>query len=772
MTDKPNQISYKDSLEIDNIDYENTTITYTLEDRMKYGPNIPTTASIIGQCCFLGLTTNSINNFAFPYIQKHGFDRFKEDMKDRMFDDIPESAYLTSMSIPSNILEIGDTAFTGCVILEDLKLPHSITKIGYGTFAYNFALTKIVLPSNLKELGKNCFCGCIHLKEIVIPEGIKELREHMFSDCMLLQEVVVPSSVTKIESYAFSGCNSLTKLVVKNEKCHFVGAGIIDGCVNLKVLNIPKTNKYLSKWHLNELEKEIIKEIEEKGKKNATGKLQSVNYIDFMKMNEQEKQNVQDVIYTIEDSHKHGNVIPKEISVVGNSCFAGLTNNEIQSVVFPFIARQGYQQFRSKVEKKQFNFSLKNVELTEVTFNDKVREIRDCAFAGCISLKNVSLPQTVKMLQFAAFAFCFELSSIEIPLTVKTIGNDCFAHCFNLKKIILPTAMKEIKERTFYECYSLSEIIVPSSVIKIESQAFYNCSSLTKLVIENKNCQFIGKEIIEKCDKLKEFTIPTETQNIRQWKMTENEKRIVFKKPMQKKSLKVTYDEFTTLSEEKKEEVKDVVYTPMDAEKYGTTIPKEVSIIGKECFSGVNDNEIDTILFPILQEQGYDVLKEKIEKKEVKLQSQFCYLNELTIPENIKEIENLGCFGCVSLKNIELPKTITSIGFASFGFCFALKSITLPNQLQSLGNDCFAHCINLKEVILPEGLKEIKAKTFYCCLKLDQVVIPYSVTKIESQAFFGCFELTKLVIKNPNCLYDEKDIRQTCRNLTIELGKK
>ena len=303
MAEKPNQISYKESLELQNIDNETTTITYTLEDRMKYGPKIPSTVSVLGQCCFLGLTTNNINNFAFPYIQKHGFEKFKEDLKNRKFAEIPEAVYMTEIEIPSNVVEISDTAFTGCVILENIQLPNSITKIGYGSFAYNFSLTKMVLPKNLKVLGKNCFSGCIHLREIVLSDGIKEIEEHMFSDCMLLQEVIVPSSVTKIESHAFAGCNSLTKLVVKNDKCQFVGAGIIDGCVNLKELDIPMGNKSISEWHMSELEKEIIKECQEKGKKTEKGKIQSMNYGEFIQMKPEDQQNVQDVIYTIEDSN-------------------------------------------------------------------------------------------------------------------------------------------------------------------------------------------------------------------------------------------------------------------------------------------------------------------------------------------------------------------------------------------------------------------------------------------------------------------------------------
>jgi hypothetical protein len=65
------------------------------------------------------------------------------------------------------------------------------------------------------------------------------------------------------------------------------------------------------------------------------------------------------------------------------------------------------------------------VKLESVIF-DKVEDIMDGAFVGCLELDNVILPSTCKNIGEAAFAWCLNLKHIEIPESVENIGMNAF----------------------------------------------------------------------------------------------------------------------------------------------------------------------------------------------------------------------------------------------------------------------------------------------------------------------------------------------------------
>jgi len=64
---------------------------------------------------------------------------------------------------------------------------------------------------------------------------------------------------------------------------------------------------------------------------------------------------------------------------------------------------------------------------------------------------------------------------------------------------------------------------------------------------------------------------------------------------------------------------------------------------------------------------------------------------------------------------------ITNLGVAAFQECFALTSITLPNNLKVIEEMAFVDCSSLERVVCNKNLKTIGVEAFQHCSKLEDV---------------------------------------------------
>lgn len=93
-------------------------------------------------------------------------------------------------------------------------------------------------------------------------------------------------------------------------------------------------------------------------------------------------------------------------------------------------------------------------------------------------------------------------------------------------------------------------------------------------------------------------------------------------------------------------------------------------------------------------------------------------LNEIKIPNSVKELGGRVFCACSNLRSVKLPSSLVKLGEAAFADCRSLQSLELPEKLQEVGAKAFFGCRNLESIFIPESLKHLEDKLFDVSQKL------------------------------------------------------
>ena len=137
---------------------------------------------------------------------------------------------------------INSRAFYDCSFITKITLPGTIKEIGSSAFGYCTSLQTIEIPACTRILD-SVFIGCTSLEEVTLPDGLISIGNNLFTNCNSLNKVTILSG--NIARYTFAGCTNLKEIII-GENVSSVAQGAFEDCMSLQYLTLPRVDENTS----------------------------------------------------------------------------------------------------------------------------------------------------------------------------------------------------------------------------------------------------------------------------------------------------------------------------------------------------------------------------------------------------------------------------------------------------------------------------------------------------------------------------------------------
>lgn len=612
---------------------------------------------------------------------------------------------LTSVDL-SSCKTIGNYSFSGCSALESIGSVKLLTNIPEYAFNGCSNLQNIDL-SNCTSIGSSAFNGCSKIKHLNLNK-CAYISSNAFSNCGL--ENIDLSATKTIEGYAFSGCSCLTK-VTGLKLVKLLPAGIFYGCHKLSSIDLST--------------------IESLGASCMSGTA----------IERVELPNLKSWDYGVfEDCKKLTSVtFPVTIDNIPTRAFWNCENlSTIDLSHCSIIGGGALYNCTSLTDIKLFN--VKQTEWT--TSYENYQSCKVGSFMNCNNLTSVDLG-SIQKLGDRAFYGCTSLKKITLPSTITNFGWECFdgATIVTSMATVPPVIYKSEDETSSIPMGEFVLVNVPEASLDSYKSANY-WKDMAKRIFP------IGTKF--------DYDVTTEAQP----STSDLLDKVGLKNANSIVSLKVkgsinSYDVM-------------VIRNKMDNLHYLDLSDANVVENSYEYYTGCSTKN-DTIgrnAFRELSKLVTISLPNSVKAIESGALYKCTKLKSVVLPENLQSIEygdwSGGAFAdCYSLTDVKF-KACNFIGSYAFSNCYALNHVTLPPDLKTIDQYAFANCSSLHSVDFPPLLESIGSYAFQSCA-LDSISLP-GLTRIDEYAFSGCGNLKE--VKVPSTLESVGDKAfEGCSNL-------
>ena len=657
---------------------------------------------------------------------------------------------------------LGSGSFGGCSQLENvvLKACKRIEDRVFNGINSCYKLKSVGDISHCEEIGEYAFSNCSSLTSVDLS-SCKTIGSYSFSSCSALESVGSVKLLTNIPEYAFNGCSNLQNIDLSN--CTSVGSAAFSGCSKIKHLNLNKcayiSSNAFSNCGFENIDLSATKTIEEyafSGCKNLT-KVTGVKLIKSLSAGTFSYCNKLSSIdlSTIESlgaSCMNGTALERVELPNLKSWDYGVFEDckKLKSVTFPIAIANIPDRAFWNCE------NLSTIDLSHCSI------IGGGAFYNCTSLTNLKLlnvkqtdwttgydSESSQSCKVGSFMNCNNLTSVDLG-SIQKLGDRAFYGCTSLKKITLPSTITNLG----WECFDGTTIVtsmatVPPVIDKSDNET--SSIPMGEFVLVNvpeaslgsyKSANYwkdIAKRIFPIGTKF-DYEVTTEAQPSTSGLLDkvglENANSIV--------SLKVkgsinSYDIM-------------IIRNKMDNLHYLDLSDANVVENSYEYYTGCSTKN-DTIgrnAFRELSKLVTVSLPNSVKVIESSALYNCTKLKSIVLPEKLESIEGdwEGAFAnCSSLTDVKF-KACKNIGYGAFSNCHALNHITLPSDLKTIEQSAFGDCNNLHSVDFPPLLERIGTYAFQNCA-LDSISLP-GLTRIDEYAFSGCSNLKE--VKVPSTL--------------------
>ena len=131
--------------------------------------------------------------------------------------------------------------------LTSISIPNSVTNIGRWAFASCFRLSSVIIPNSVISIGEAAFWGCKSVTSVTIGNSVTSIGDIAFNGCSMTS-VTIPNSVTSIGNNVFRGCTSLTTLFVKADIPPTLGSEVFSDNISCIYIPCGSLNAYRYAW--------------------------------------------------------------------------------------------------------------------------------------------------------------------------------------------------------------------------------------------------------------------------------------------------------------------------------------------------------------------------------------------------------------------------------------------------------------------------------------------------------------------------------------------
>ena len=229
---------------------------------------------------------------------------------------------------------------------------------GYEGKQANVSIPTAYKGKPVKSIANEAFEFNKTIETIAIPDSVTSIGEAAFFSCVALQSVVIPDSVISIGRSAFSACIALQSVKI-SDNITSIESGVFGGCINLKNITIPAS--------VTTIDKEAF---------GYCSELESV-------------------------------IIPDSVTHIGYDVFVDCKS--LKKIYFEGDVEDWCKITFDHHIKIDWELYINNNLITDIVIPDTVEEINNYAFAGCYSLKSISISESVTRVGDNAFSDCSSL---------------------------------------------------------------------------------------------------------------------------------------------------------------------------------------------------------------------------------------------------------------------------------------------------------------------------------------------------------------------------
>lgn len=580
---------------------------------------------------------------------------------------------------------------------------------------------------------KLIFYNNSEMKESVsVPENTEIISDYAFSSCSQAKEFTISPNVKYVSDYAMWGLDSVETLIFNAENCTYFGEEY-DGRIQIGESSYMNVEKAGITRLLN------LKEI-------IIGS--SVKTIPPY------------LFYERTDITSY--TIPEGVRYISAKAFEGCKN--IEELNLPESL-----EFIDASELVNTPWYISN---TQSDVLNKIWIEGSCLMQFTNPPSYLFIPEGITGISNGVFKST-EIITCTLPSTMKYIGKSAFMQCKNLSIINFPEGLIEIGGSAI-SYTGVKSITLPSTLKKLGGYAFMSCGSLTKV---NYNCISLEDCISQSpfyCTYITDFTIsegvtripsylfksgkkndlnvniPSTVNEIAPYAFYESNKNII----LESKAINLT--------------VGDYAFYKCNISKISGNFFEAMTEIGEYAFSGSTLGNGKVNLNSIIHIGGYAFTESKISSLHIAGNLEYwgyksfenCDYLSVVIVDNgisVEYVPSSGFYGCNTLDEVTLPNEIKEISSYSFAYCTDLETVNWTAEGKKIGFFSFGYCENLKYFDL-SNIKYISSNAFiFCPSRLDNYFLTFlyyegsiedKETTISSGNFNGASSLETAVIGN------------------------